>query len=345
MQIHVVRPGQTMEGIARAYDFPADRLIAANQVPNAENLVPGQTLVIPIWGRYHWVQPGESLYSIGLRYDVSVDQLARINQITDPQQIQVGLRLYIPQQERPVQDISAYIDIPGEGTNEPQVIDSIGEHLTYITLFSYQMKSDGTLTPLNDQRSINTAYQNQIVPLMVITNIEEDGFSTELATAILSNEQLQNQLLDEALAIMEEKGYLGLDFDLEYLGGENRERYNQFLRKARNRLDEKGYFLSTALAPKVRADQPGVLYEGHDYAAHGEIVDFSFMMTYEWGWSGSQPMAVAPLDQVRKVMEHAVATMPRDKIMMGIPLYGYDWTLPFDPDTDRAKAIQPTRSH
>ena len=74
-----------------------------------------------------------------------------------------------------------------------------------------------------------------------------------------------------------------------------------------------------------------MLYEGHDYPAHGRMMDFIFFMTYEWGWSGGPPMAVSPLNQVRRVLDYAISVVPRDKIMMGIPLYGYDSTLPYVP--------------
>ena len=42
---------------------------------------------------------------------------------------------------------------------------------------------------------------------------------------------------------------------------------------------------SVALAPKVRADQTGVLYEGHDYAGMGRAADYCLLMTYEWGYT------------------------------------------------------------
>ena len=87
--------------------------------------------------------------------------------------------------------------------------------------------------------------------------------------------------------------------------------------------------MSTALAPKTSATQKGKWYEGHDYKAHGEIVDFVVIMTYEWGYSGGPAMAVSPIDPVRKVLEYAITEMPSNKIMMGQNLYGYDWTLPF----------------
>lgn len=50
-------------------------------------------------------------------------------------------------------------------------------------------------------------------------------------------------------------------------------------------------------------------------------------------------MAVAPLDQVRRVVEYAVTEIAPEKINLGIPNYGYDWTLPFVRGTTAARTI------
>ncbi|WP_216827744.1 glycosyl hydrolase family 18 protein [Alkalihalobacterium elongatum] len=341
MQIHVVSPGESLFGIAQAYNTTANAIAQANQLPNPDQLVSGQALIIPIVGRFHFIQPGESLWLISQRYQIPMETIIQVNQIQDPQNLPVGFRLYIPTQflDKPTVDVGAYVDLQITGEESPEVVDAVGEYLTFLQIFSYELNPDGTLTPIDDQAIINIAYENGIVPLMVITNIQDGAFDTELVTTVLQSEALQNRLLDEAIAIMEQKGYLGLDFDLEYLGAENREAYNELMRKAKERLDERGYFLSSALAPQVEPGMIGVLYEGHDYAAHGEYADFVFLMTYEWGWTGGPPMAVAPIDQVRRVIEYAASEMPNDKIMMGIPLYGYDWTLPFVEGETRARAI------
>lgn len=52
-------------------------------------------------------------------------------------------------------------------------------------------------------------------------------------------------------------------------------------------------------------------------------------------------MAVSPLPQVRKVLDYAVTRIPREKIMVGAPLYGYDWTLPYRKGGPPAKRIAP----
>ena len=48
-----------------------------------------------------------------------------------------------------------------------------------------------------------------------------------------------------------------------------------------------------------------------------------------------------PLDQVKKVLDYAVTVMPAEKILLGVPNYGYDWTLPFRQGT-AAKALTNT---
>lgn len=345
MQIYVVQKGDTLSGISQTYDVTPGQLAAANELPDPNSLVVGQALVIPTRGFLHQVAPGETLDQISERFQVPVQQIIEMNQLTNPNYVSVGTQLHIPREPTPVIDVAAYMDPQLTGDNSVTVVNEVAENLTFLNIFQYAVRRDGTLSLVpEDQALINAAYEHRTMPLMVISNFEDGTFTTELATAFFTDEKLQDEILDQAINIMQEKGYMGIDFDFEYVGGENRSRYNQFLHKAKNRLSEHGYFLSTALAPKTSAEQIGTLYEGHDYAAQGKIVDFMFLMTYEWGWSGSPPMAVSPIEDVRAVLEFAISVAPADKIMMGIPLYGYDWTLPYEPGGEFARSISPQQT-
>lgn len=44
-------------------------------------------------------------------------------------------------------------------------------------------------------------------------------------------------------------------------------------------------------------------------------------------------MSVQPIEEVRKVLSYAVSEIPSEKILMGMPNYGYDWTLPYTRGT------------
>ena len=52
-------------------------------------------------------------------------------------------------------------------------------------------------------------------------------------------------------------------------------------------------------------------------------------------------MAVAPLPNVRQVVEYALTEIPASKIWLGVPLYGYDWPLPFVQGRTKAQSISP----
>ena len=64
-------------------------------------------------------------------------------------------------------------------------------------------------------------------------------------------------------------------------------------------------------------------------------------MTYEWGYTYGPPMAVAPLPNVRRVVEYALTEIPAEKLWLGVPLYGYDWPLPFVQGRTRAQSLSP----
>ncbi|GAE43845.1 spore cortex-lytic enzyme [Mesobacillus boroniphilus JCM 21738] len=119
-----------------------------------------------------------------------------------------------------------------------------------------------------------------------------------------------------------------MNIDFENVLPADREHYNTFLQEAVDALHKEGYFVSTSLAPKVRADQKGLLYEAHDYPAHGRIADFVVLMTYEWGYRFGSPQAVSPLNEIRRVLDYAITAIPRNKILMGFQLYARDWIIP-----------------
>lgn len=298
----------------------------------------------------HVVKPGDSVWTLSRHFGVPSQAIVEGNRLIHPDRLVVGQTLVIPVDrqpsgviQKPTVETNGYIDPRITRGRSAQAIDNVEEWLTYVAIFSYAVNRDGSLTPVEDEPSLAAASKDRVAPLLVLTNLENGQFSTELATAILTQEGIQERILDEAIQVMQRKGYRGLDFDFEYLGRENRERYVRLLTKAAQRLRPLGYTLSAALAPKYSATQRGVLYEGHDYEAIGRVVDFMFLMTYEWGWSGGPPQAVSPINLMRRVLNYAVTVVPRQKIMMGIPLYGYDWTLPYVPKGKFAKAISPQR--
>ncbi|WP_203247149.1 LysM peptidoglycan-binding domain-containing protein [Sporosarcina beigongshangi] len=345
MQIHVVQKGQSLYGIAQAYGISYQDIATANEIPNPAQIVVGQALVIPITGSYHWVQPGQSLYLIAQLYGLTVNELATINRISPSSTLQVGQRLYIPPRPKKLAEALLYVE-PRTPVAQ-SMIDEVRrrvDSITYLAMFSYEVIRDGSLKAPSIDDIPNIAQSAGAANALVVSNLEDFAFNADLAHAIFTDQAVQDRLFSNLIQIANEIGYKDIHFDFELLHPEDRELYNSFLRRARDRFHPEGLTLSTALAPMTSDIRTGI-YGAHDYRAHGEIVDFVSLMTYEWGYTYSDPQAVSPIGPVRNVVEYAVSQIPREKIFLGQNLYGYDWSSPYPSQGGSpAKALSPQQA-
>lgn len=285
MVIHTVRPGDSVYTIARRYGVTPSVIIRDNRLENPDRLVVGQVLTIATESQRHTVEAGESLFSIAQQYGITLDQLLAANpSLTSPYVIQPGQVLVIPSPDQNLGNI----DVNGycyPNINSAVLADTL-PHLTYLSIFSYNVRPDGSLVDINDAPLISAARQQRVAPMMVITNILEGGsFDSDLGHTILTDQQVQNTLIENIMQNLRAKNYYGLDVDFEYLYPADRENYNRFLERLGTRLREENYILTAAVAPKISADQPGTLYEAHDYPFIGRVCDHVIIMTYEWGYT------------------------------------------------------------
>src|SRR5699024_96244 len=198
MQIYVVKQGDYLAQIAQTYGTTPQILAEANELEDPSQLVVGETLVIPIIGRFYFVQPGDTLTSIGKKFDISPQQLAQTNQLSSDQPLPIGLRLYIPQQSKPAITANAYIEPYGDTVSQGLVnaAQNNTPFLSYLAPFSYRLNNDGSLhpPPLDDFGQI--AGSNGASLMLVITNLRGGQFSTELGGKLLTDQTMQNNLLD-----------------------------------------------------------------------------------------------------------------------------------------------------
>ena len=341
MQIHVVRPGETLYGIARQYGVSVTLLGRLNQVPAGGALAAGQTLVVYEPERVHVVRPGETLAGIARREGVTVLSLYQNN-------------YFLGGRDRILPDEELILSLKGEksgtlGVNgyaypfiPRTLLYAVLPYMTYLTPFTYGITAEGALVVPNDGPLIAAAAEYQVQPWMHLSTLTDAGsFDSRLGGALLENETAQAALIDAIAANMAEKGYQGLDVDFEYLEGRQAAAYAAFIDALRQRLNPMGWPVIVALAPKSSAGQKGLLYEAHDYAALGRAANGVLLMTYEWGYTAGPPMAVAPLPQVRRVLDYALTEMAPEKVFLGVPTYGYDWPLPFRQGITRAVSLSP----
>ena len=344
MQIHVVKAGESLYSIARQYGVSPTLLGRLNAAPADGALAVGQTLVIYEPERVHVVQPGEKLERIARQEGVTVLSLYQNN-------------YFLGGQPNILPDEELIVALKGEkqgtlGVNgyaytfiRQEQLRTVLPYMTYLTPFTYGITAEGALVIPDDEPLLALAPEYRVQSWMHLSTLTEEGsFDSRLGGALLENETAQTALIDAVEANMLAKGYGGLDVDFEYLEGRLAAAYAAFIEKLRQRLNPLGFPVIVALAPKSSAGQRGLLYEGHDYAALSAAADALLLMTYEWGYTYGPPMAVAPIPNVRAVLDYAVTEIPPEKIFLGVPNYGYDWPLPFIQGVTRAQSISNQRA-
>lgn len=285
---------------------------------------------------------GDTVDNIAEQFSVTPESIVWNNQLVYPYPLAVGQALLLGE--------------PAEGA-ALRKRDAGGYAYTYIShwvlqqtlpylnrlfVFSYGFTPEGeiVLPPRDDTWMIAMSQENNTIPILTLTPFGADGkFNNNLIHQVVTNSEVTDRLLGNLVLFMQEKQYKGIDIDFEYILAEDRDFFTEFVRRTVEVMHENGFTVSVALAPKTSADQKGLLYEGKDYAALGEAADEVLLMTYEWGYKFGPPMAVAPLNMVRKVLDYAVTEIEPAKINLGIPNYGYDWPLPFVRGETEARTI------
>lgn len=288
------------------------------------------------------VKPGDTIDSIALRLGADAEQLIYDNQLVYPYELAVGQALFAAGERR---NAARSISAGGYAYPfiSPWVLEQTLPFLSELLVFSYGFTGEGeVLAPAygEDDWMIAEANNYGARPILTLTPFGEDGnFNNRLIHSVVNSEEYKDNLIRNLLEVMEEKGYQGIDIDFEYILAEDRDAFTAFVQDVTAAMRGNGYRTSVALAPKTSSEQKGLLYEGKDYRALGEAADHVLLMTYEWGYTYGPPMAVAPLNQVRRVVEYALTQIPAEKIDLGIPNYGYDWPLPYVKGTTKAATI------
>lgn len=328
MFIYTVKSGDTLNGISAMFGVPARKIVTDNTLLNPARLAVGQSLVIMSDERRYVLREGQTLFSVASEFGVPLETLLEANPDLNPISLQPGDIIIVPQ-TRNFPRRPALLNGYAYPTITSEALDCALAFLTFLSPFSYSMTTDGEIIAPRGEDLIYRVVRSAVMPLMTVTNIFDGTFSTEVLSAVLADDEARERLIASIIYELESKGYYGVNLDMEYIAPDDRESYNAFLAELADRVHEGGYVLVTALAPKYRADQQGILYESHDYEVQGRIADYCVIMTYEWGYTFSAPMSVQPIEEVRKVLSYAVSAIPSEKILMGMPNYGYDWTLPF----------------
>jgi spore germination protein len=326
--IHVVQAGETVWRIALQYGVSIAAITQTNLL-SSSNIVPGQTLLIPVGMRSYIVMPSDTLHRIANRYHVSVNELLTMNSKIHSMAISAGDIIQFPVISRPRKTVLGFLELIQPKVDEVNV-QSFGPYFTYIALFTYGMTGTGAITPVEDEAALQSFVNTKAVPVAVFSNWTGDNFSRGAVRMLLSKPSIRQQYISEGLKIVSKRGYRAVVIDFESLHPQDGKLFIEFLKELSVRLQPLKIPSIVCVMPIIGQysfEKP--MIQAYDYNAIAQHANFIMLMSYNWSWPGGPPGAVAPFARVEENIRYALSQMPRKQILLGLIRYGYDFALPF----------------
>ncbi len=208
--------------------------------------------------------------------------------------------------------------------------------LEVVAAHTGQLLEDGSLRDDTDFQVRTLLKQFNGKALLGITN---GNFDQETARVILNDEEIRERALSELAAIGEPWDGIALDF--EDLDPADRDAYSSFIRDLKERLGPDRTLGVAVVAQTYDAHEGWA--GGYDYQAIGEAADLVFIMGYAFRTANSSTNGpVAPLPWLDDVLAFAVQRVPRERLVLGLPAYGYDWRdepHEDDPETEEDESL------
>ena len=213
------------------------------------------------------------------------------------------------------------------------VIRANADLFSEISPFWYRVEADGNVTPYTtdggasyeDSSILSFLRANGILVIPTVANILNGVWDGALVSRIIADAALTTLNIESLVQLAVTHGYDGIDLDYENLSASDRLAFTSFVNQLAAALHANGKLLTVNVYAKT--SEPGTWSgpQAQDWWAIGQVVDQVRIMTYEYHWSTSGAGPISPVDWVGDVLAFARATIPTQKIMQGVPLYGYDW--------------------
>lgn len=207
----------------------------------------------------------------------------------------------------------------------PDFMQNYGE-LSGTAFKWYTLDEKGRLTGQAAQRGISVpeGYQE---PLSVAARAGVETYALVFENVpdklhqVLSDRTLGDQLIADISGLLTREGFTGVNIDFELVREEDGPALTAFIQKLGNALQAQGKKLALSLPARTETGW----HRAYDYAALGRAADQVVIMAYDKSPSVASPQT--PLPWVREVVDYTLKRIPADKVLLGLGLYGYDWSL------------------
>lgn len=331
MEIYIAKQGDTLQSVADMFGLPVEKLANDNGLDPRDDLLAGQSLVIAHPLQVYTVRQGDNLSDIASRFNVSVIQLLINNPfLSEREYIYPGETLVISYDTSKGRIIT-------HGNTTPNIDERILRKtlpfLSYISILNYTATEEGDIiTHYDDTNIIQTSKAYGVVPLMLLTTLTLQGVANiNIIYSILLSDEFQNNIIENLLRILREKGYAGVNISFENINSSNISLYENYFRRIVDRLTAEGYQVFLTANPNLSTIGDEVVFERVDYSVLSEHAQNIIFMSYEWAERHITPSPISSYHQTDIFLSYILNNIPAEKVIIGVATIGYDWELPYVP--------------
>ncbi len=204
-------------------------------------------------------------------------------------------------------------------------IDRAGGALDVASPFWYKSHKEGRVVDLPGAGSRNVISFLRARKIAVIPTIS--AFSATETAAVISDKTKTRRLIDDLGELADTPGFDGIEIDYEGLRPRDRADFSRFIQLLARRVHSGGKQLIVTVPARTGGAGDSKTSRAYNYKALGEAADSFRIMAYDQHYTGGPSGPVASITWVEEAIKYAAARIPANKIILGVPAYGYDWPL------------------
>lgn len=224
--------------------------------------------------------------------------------------------------------VAAYADA-GFDSGLPSLIAAAkARAINEVSPVMYRLRADAGVDRIDPAEDLVAEAHGRGARVVATTrNLVGETWDGTLVHTVISNPRLRGRHVTALADQVKADEVDGIDLDYENLLSGDRTAMTAFVTELASALHGSGKVLTIAVPAMTAAsvrDDPALA--AFDITALGKAVDEIRVMAYDHAWAGSPAGAVAPLPWVREVVDYVTGQVPREKLVLGLAAYGYDWS-------------------
>jgi len=344
-QTYLIQKGDTLFSIGKRYGTTADELKIANNL-QSDMIYPGQLLLIP-QGMIYTVMLGDTLFKVAQKYGTTYQELIRVNSLSS-NAIYPGMKLCIPSSSQTYPPsggsnnslyvLGFYVDREKYQPSSYNRLTANGNLISAVAPFWYKLSPENGMEIWEHQTGnelatedkitvIEQARRNNVQVLALVHNLLYDGQidAKKLASEMLATPDTRRTFINQLEGLIKKYGFDGVNLDIEHVYLWDRDKFSLLVKELYQRLDPQGYKVTVCVPAKTWDDRANTWSGPFDYSAIGRYSHHVVIMSYDEHGYSSGPGPIASYGWVGNVVKFAVQNIPPEKILLGVPGYGFDW--------------------